>query len=380
MSTKSGLQSSYIAEPRSITQALLKHVHQFGFFQAVRLLERASIYAKQQGPRLGAEIATKPVALFTPPYTETVRFKSYQTLKFPASEIKAIEAFKNAAGNEQWVMLVNFMGLSGAMGVLPYHYTETLLQRLKLKDESMMHFFDLFNHRTVSLFYQAGTKYNLPLEFERKRLNPPAGEEHDAASQALLSLTGFGTKYLLHRLHNPSESLIGFSGLFNQQIRTANGLQLILQHQFGIPAQIKEFVGQWQQLIDDVRTRLPTKSNPKGQNACLGRTVMLGQNGWFAQGKIRIILGPLNEEQLRRFAPGTNALKSLNELVKLYVGMEIDYDYIIRVKRSDIPDRIKLSSKNPLIIGWNTWLSNKPRPLTANEDTLDIVVTANRLH
>ena len=384
MSTKSGRQSSSLikekTEPRSITQGLLKRAHQFGFFQAVRLLERASAYATRQNQQLGVKVANNPVALFTPPDSEVIRFKSFQALKFPPSEIYSIEPIHNSTGREQWELLVNFIGLSGAMGVLPFHYTETILQRLKLKDESMMHFFDLFNHRTVSLFYQAGTKYNLPIEFERKRLNPPAVEKHDAATHALLSLTGFGTNHLLDRLHNHSESIIGFSGLFNKQIRTANGLQLILQHQFKISVEIKEFVGQWQELIDDVRTRLPSKKQPKGQNSCLGRSVMLGHKGWFAQGKIRVILGPLNKEQLRRFAPGTSALRSLNELVRLYVGMEIEYDYIIRAKRSDLPDRIELTKKNPPIIGWNTWLSNKPQSNTVKKDTMDIVVSANRFH
>lgn len=383
MSTQSGRQSSSVmtekAEPRSITQNLLKRAHQFGFFQAVRLLERASAYAKRN-QQLGVKVAGNPVALFTPPDSETVRFKSFQALKFPPSEIDSVKPTNGVMGAEQWEMLVNFMGLSGAMGVLPFHYTETLLQRLKLKDESMMQFFDLFNHRTISLFFQAGAKYNLPLEFERKQLNPHAIEKHDAATHALLSLTGLGTKHLLNRLHNHGESLIGFGGLFNKQMRTASGLQLIIQHQFGVSVELKEFVGQWQELIDDVRTRLPSKHQPKGQNARLGRSVMLGHQGWFAQGKIRIVLGPLNKQQLQRFAPGTSALKSLNELVRLYVGMEIDYDYVIRAKRSDLPDRIELSAKSPPIVGWNTWLSNRPRSRTAQNDTMDIVVSASRLH
>ena len=34
---------------------------------------------------------------------------------------------------------------------------------------------------------------------------------------------------------------------------------------FGVPVQVEEFVGQWQDLIDDVRSRLPDISNRKGQ-------------------------------------------------------------------------------------------------------------------
>lgn len=165
--------------------------------------------------------------------------------------------------------------------------------------------------------------------------------------------------------------------MLSQKIKTATGLKQILQDHFEIPVEIKEFNGQWQELIDDVRTRLPGIQIPKGQNNCLGRSLMLGQNGWFAQGKIRIILGPLDKKQLNTFAPGTRALKSLNEIVNLYIDMEYDYDFTIRVKRSDVPEKIKLDNSQPPVIGWNTWLSTKRQHFDEDE-TVDISVSANR--
>ena len=66
---------------------------------------------------------------------------------------------------------------------------------------------------------------------------------------------------------------------------------------------------------------------------------MLGKKGWFAQGKIRIVLGPLNSQQLNKFAPGTKALKALNELVRLYKGMVTNYEFIIRIRKNDIPEK-----------------------------------------
>ena len=124
-----------------------------------------------------------------------------------------------------------------------------------------------------------------------------------------------GTSGLTNRLYTSDESLIYFSGLFSQKIRTATSLKQLLQSHFNIAVEIDQFVGQWHELIDDVRARLPDRNNPKGRNVCLGLTAMLGKKGWFAQGKIRIILGPLSKTQLKNFAPGTQALKALNELV-----------------------------------------------------------------
>ncbi len=356
----------------AVIQQLAENPQAYSFFQAVRLLERSATLGEKD-----AKQADRPVARFIPPGTEAVRFHTQQTLGFPTAEIKSIKKLERKSGNKQWHMNINFMGLTGSMGVLPFHYTEMVLQRLKLKDVSIRKFFDLFNHRTISLFFQAAGKYRLPIEYERKKLYPPVREDNDHHSQVLLSLIGLGTRGLANRLYTRDESLIYYSGLFTQQVRTTSGLKQILKHHFNIPVEIKQFVGQWQELIDDVRTRLPGRDN-LGQNNCLGRSVMLGKNGWFAQGKIRIILGPLNRQQLHTFAPGTRALKAVDELIRIYIGMEYDYDFIIRVKRMDIPAKIQLGGQQATVMGWNTWLASKPQRFDPNE-TVDISVSAGRI-
>lgn len=358
----------------SVISKLAEQPYDYPFLQAVRLLERSAML----GDNGKYDFNKQPVAQFTPPNTEAIRFHSTQTLHFSSSQISKITESKSSKNNKKWDMSVNFMGLTGAQGVLPFHYSEMILKRLKMKDQSLSHFFDLFNHRTISLFYQASNKYKLPIEYERKKLNPPTTKQRDNHSQILLSLIGLGTKNLNDRLYIRDESLFYYSGLLSQQVKTTSGLKQILRSYFNIPVEINEFVGQWQELIEDVRTRLPGRENPAGQNNCLGRSVMLGRKGWFAQGKINIILGPLSKDQLKIFSPGTKALKSLNEIVQLYAGMEYSYDFIIKVKRSDIPDKIQLSSKQQPVMGWNTWLSTRSRTSLNNDETLDIKVSASR--
>ena len=243
----------------------------------------------------------------------------------------------------------------------------------------MEHFFDLFNQRTLSLFFQASAKYHLPLQYERNRLHQTLKDQQEPQTRALLSLIGMGTSGLNNRLYTNDDSLIYYSGLLTQKIRTSTGLKQILRSHFNIPVEVEQFIGQWQELIDDVRSKLPDINNQQGRNVCLGRSAMLGKKGWFAQGKIHIILGPLNKQQLEKFSPGTHALKALNELVRLYVGMENDYDFIIRIKKKDIPEKIQLNKTTPCILGWNSWLSNKPAGHPDNNKTLDISVSASRL-
>ena len=189
-----------------------------------------------------------------------------------------------------------------------------------------------------------------------------------------------GTKSLTNRQYTNDESLLYYSGLFSQQIRTCGNLKQIIRNHFNIPVEIKEFVGQWQELIDDVRTKLPSISLRTGRNICLGKSAMLGSRGWFSQGKIRIILGPLNRQNINAFAPGTSALKALNEIVRFYTRLDVDYDFVIRVNREDIPDKIQLRKQMPPIIGWNTWLSSNATPEEKRSKTCEIVISANRIN
>lgn len=357
----------------SVVKNLMEHPYMFDFSQAVRLLERSTAFRVTQ-----ADKATdNPVGKYMRPQSEFVRFSSRQSFSFPSSEMFSVKVNLKDAKVDQWQMSINFIGLAGCSGVLPYHYTETALKRLKLKDSTMVKFFDLFNHRIASLFYQASNKYNFTISYERNALRNNAKKHSDNHTQALLSLVGLGTKHITNRLHTNDESILYYAGLFSSKVRTTIGLKRLLEHHFQIPVEIKEFIGQWQNLIDDVRTRLPGPSSP-GQNHCLSKSVMLGNKGWFAQGKISIVLGPLSRTQLYKFAPGTKTLKALDELVRLYVNFEHDYDFIMRIRKRDVPSRINLSKFQTTILGWNTWLQSNFYLDYQSEDMVDIPVSTRR--
>jgi len=352
----------------TVIEKLRTHPYQFSFKQAVRVLERTNSYKN-----LLNNTAIHAVGSFMPPQSECVHFTTRQSLSFPTAEVSAVNYLhKHENHNNQWKMEVNFIGLTGSQGVLPYHYSETLLKRLKAKDKSMESFFNLFNHRTTSLFYQASIKYSVALQYERTRL---ANINHqDNFTKMLLSLVGLGTPHLNNRLYTKDESLLYYAGLFNNQVRSASGLKQILESHFQLPVQIKEFVGQWQELIDDVRTRLPFDGE-QGQNNQLGQNIMLGKQGWFAQGKINIILGPLSTQQLKKFTPNTSYLKALNEIVRLYLGFEHDYSFILQVHQKDMPESTNLAPNKGPILGWTTTLGKQRLQINQPDKIINIPVS-----
>ncbi len=361
----------------SVIEHLKAHPEDYSFVQAVRLLERAAVYARRlEEEENQRHFADHPIARFSPPSREVLKFVANSSLSFPTTEVRSL----GQLDKHQYTMMVDFIGLTGSMGVLPFHYTELILKRLKMRDNALQEFLNLFHHRTTSLFFQASVKYRLPLEYERSLLHKESKTKDCTHTQALLSVLGLGTDNLRNRQSIRDESLIYFSGLFTQNIKTPIALEQMIQHYFGVPAKLEGFMGQWQELIDDVRTRLPWKGNKKGQNVCLGRSAMLGGKGWFAQGKSRIKIGPLNKEQFHKFAPGTGALKALNEMVGSYMGSENDFDFMIEVDRADVPNKIELTKDNPPTLAWNAWLSGKPKTNTDRDEKLQILVSSKKLH
>jgi type VI secretion system protein ImpH len=141
MASESGIQATDLRFA-AMRDLLEREPYCVRFFQAVRLLER--IYPERQ-----------PVGLFVSPSSEVVQFSSVPTLTFPASEIDSLQFGSEGQARTS----VNFMGLCAAVGVLPNAYTEFLLERARAKDYGPGDFFDIFNHRIISLFYRGWQKY-----------------------------------------------------------------------------------------------------------------------------------------------------------------------------------------------------------------------------
>src|SRR5262249_12578067 len=132
---------------------LFGHPYEFSFFQAVRLLTRL-------------HPDRSPVGLDAMPSSEIARFRAHLSMDFPASQIQSMlraEPQSNPA-----TMTVTFMGLTGPLGVLPWHYTELLIKLETEKNPGLKDFFDLFNHRWISLFYRAWEKHRFFVPYERK--------------------------------------------------------------------------------------------------------------------------------------------------------------------------------------------------------------------
>jgi type VI secretion system protein ImpH len=362
-------------DPESIAARLTAEPFAFDFFQAMRVLE------KMFPDRL-------PVGRSGPLNREVVRLHAHLSLSFPPSSIYelAIPEIKDKAPD----LVVTFLGLTGPSGVLPRHYTELLL-RLERdakgpEKRALSDWLDLFNHRFISLFYRAWEKYRFTIAYERgscTRIEP------DPFTRALYSLIGLGVPALRHRLkvarhldvEDPVKeelfariddlALLYYSGLLAHRPRNAAGLEAILCDYFQLPVRVLLFQGQWLRLEPESQSRL----GDAGIGNQLGLNLVAGERVWDVQGKFRIQVGPLRYEEFIDLLPDRRAGSErktfflLSHLIRLYAGIEFDFDVQLILKAKHVPACRFSEEGLGARLGWNTWIHSEPATQDA-EDSL----------
>lgn len=343
---------------------LAKAPQRFEFQQAMRLLERIARLSPEPGatPRSVGEDAR--------PHEEIVRFRSLPSLAFPASSIDRLtrpEPKFLDAEHPGYEMVVTFLGLIGSSGALPQHYTSLVIERAKQKDFSLRDFFDLFNHRSISLFYRAAEKYRLPFRYERRHLEAER-RGPDQVTHALLGLVGVATPGLQKRLAVDDEALIYYSGFYAHQPRAAVPLERLLGDFFRLPIEIEQFVGRWQYLDAAQRSRIAGRHQVESRNRELGKNVIVGRRYWDVQSKFRIRVGPMRYDTFCDFLPNGQALTKLAHLARLYAGDELEFD-VQPILRADAVPRTRLTrhAPSPSRLGWNSWVLARPAKRDADQ-------------
>ncbi len=318
----------------------------FEFFQAVALLQRL-------------RPDRQPVGRFTNPEDEAVQFGASPALAFPASQIQQLDW----TPDEPVRMQVNFMGLTGPTGVLPYCYSELLLDRLRSKDRALLSFLDIFHHRMISFFYRAWEKHRFPATYA-------LDEEEDLFTHHLRDLMGMGTPGLERRQAVPDEALLHYVGLLAMQSRSASALAAILGDYFEVPVEVEEFAGAWYDLAPGTECRMDEDQSESQQ---LGGGAVVGDQIWDQQSRARIKLGPMSLAQYRAFLPDGDAFQPLRALVRLFINDGIDFEAQLILKREDVPRcQINLESETSPRLGWASWLKSAPLSRDPDDTVLNL--------
>jgi type VI secretion system protein ImpH len=339
----------------SLIDSLRAEPERFELVQAVRLLERAAVSAARD-PRFA-----RPghLGFDHDPRTEVVSLRAALELAFPVAEIAALDE-----SGPKPQLAVTLLGLNGVSGVLPGFYSQLVLEANRDKNAAPRDFFDMFNHRALSLFVRAAHKYRLPLAYES---GEAVGANTFAA--ALLSLVGLGLPSLQQRQPVSDDTLVFYSGHFGRNLPTASALQQVLAEYFERPVTIQQFQGRWISWPQSEQTQLG--STPPVQivhatsaYATLGTDAVLGSRVWDVQGSFRVRIGPLDYEQFRTFLPDGEHMRELAALARSYVGPVLSFDVQLILMGADVPPMQLTAEPGPdaARLGWNTWLpTSRPR-------------------
>jgi type VI secretion system protein ImpH len=330
----------------SLESALLAQPHRFEFHQAVRILLRM-----RPGAGVGGDGA---------PRFEAVRFRAQGSFRLAASGIAAVTSAR--AADEAPELLAAFLGLIGAEGALPEHYTELVLRRLRLRDRTLREFLDLFHHRTMSHRHRAWEKYRFAVSYERAAETPGTD---DPITASLYATVGRGTRGLRNRLALHDEVFLEFAGHFSRRARPAVCLAAILSDYFEVPVAVEQFRGEWLTLAVSERTQLPSQANPHGNHNRLGVDTIVGRHSFDVQGGLRLRVGPVRYESFRRFMPTGDLLKPFCHLARSYVGPELAFDVRPVLAAREAPRHCLGQALGPSRddvprLGWNTWLLAEP--------------------
>ncbi len=316
-----------------VRDELYREPHSFDFFQAVRLLELL-------------ESDRSPVGAFARPREEAVQFKANASLAFPAS---AIQQLKAGEGSAAPVMTVNFMGLTGPQGILPEYYTELVMDRLRAHDPGLRDFFDIFNHRAISLFYRAWEKSRFTIGYEREGVDP--------VTTVLRDVVGLGEPALQRRQLVRDESLLFYAGLYAAAPHSATGLELLLSDYFHVPVEIEQFVGVWRALEEPDQCCLDA-GDP--ESTWLGFGAVAGDEIWDRQSRARIRIGPLSAARYCDFLPDGSAWEPLGALVRFYCGYDVEFEVQLVLDRDEVPACVLGGEDSEPRLGWLTWMKSKP--------------------
>ena len=245
-----------------------------------------------------------------------------------------------------------FMSLLGANGALPIFYTELLAEReIYHRDTAARAFLDIFQHRAVTLFYEAWRKHRLPIRYE--------GNQRSQFLPMVLAVAGVGQTALRDRLRGgeggvADDTLAYFAGLLQQRPVSSRVIEQVVSEYFTVPARIEQFIGRWFNLPDECSSSLGTA------NVTLGADAVMGERVWQRDLRMRLTLGPMRRDKLRRFLPGGPAAPALRDLLSMLTGVSLEYELRLALRADEVQGTTLAEGAAGASLGWDSYLVTQP--------------------
>lgn len=312
---------------------LLANPAGYSFFQAILLLRR---FSREDG-------ALPKDANFL---YNALRIRPELSLAFPGCDLTELRE-DDTGPYPVFHLTTTFLGLYGSSSPLPTFYTEDLIDERSEDITVTRDFLDVFNSPLYAHLLRAMGKYRL--FFQCNNVHDPAIVDR------LFCLLGYGHPELRTGIPR-AEKLLRYIGLFSQWPRSGLGLRTLVSDALGgAPVDLVPNVPRLVDIPADQRLILGR------QGATLGEDAHLGQVIKDLMGKIRLVIGPLDEATFHHCLPGRSSFRWLSELICLYLAEPMDCRLELEL-RPDEAQPARLGGTVWCALGLDTWIFTKEPP------------------
>ena len=283
-----------------------------------------------------------------------MRSPGAQSPRFQCQPVRALEA----DGTPVPEMTVTFLGVAGTGGILPWHYTQSLIDQAREKDFGLRDFLDLFNHRLIANFYRAWKKCHFYVGYElsrRSRAKSPTALPRYCSALQEWARADYGTDRpfptkcsCITRDISPvargrpwrwnGSSVRSFTFRFRSSSSRANGCTCGRKIRHSCDEEVTTCSACLQLLVEE-----PGASRIKSGFA----------------------LAPLSHDDFQAFLPGGSEFVSLAQIVRSFAGPAFDFDLQLVISKDEVPP----CQLNRVRLGWNAWMFSK-RPTRNLEDAV----------
>ncbi len=223
-------------------------------------------------------------------------------------------------------MTVNFMGLTGPTGVLPYAYSELILERVRAKDHEHGCVPRHFQPPRYLAFLSCLAETRFPVTYS-------AGAR-DLFTRYLLDLVGLGTDGLRDRQEIDDEALLHYISLVGMQSRSAAALEQMIEDYFEVPVEIQQFTGAWYGLDESTQCAMSERTR---------RHASLAPGRWWAMrfGTGRRGCASASDRwawsAIPNFCPAASAYEALRAMTRFFSNQCLDFEVQLVLDRTEAP-------------------------------------------
>ncbi len=278
---------------------------------------------------------------FLPNYSQLVnkylRFTSNITWVPPGSLINKVSRDENG----KVVLGVSIMGLAGAIGPLPQHYTDYILSLARRQNYGIRDYLDMYNNRLISKLFQAHQKYQVDLclePFDKSRqckiIYALAGWYNRATRKCL----NISDRVIFTKMHHLIRS-----------VRSKNDIEGALSEILNKPVMLHTFIRKKVSLMAGQLSFLGTDS------AILGVAATLGKSCVVDDAYINVeVAGMTFEDYERHLASKSETVDFIYDFVESFSRVKVSR-IVFNIGCDEIEPK-PISHYKDVMLGKNSWL------------------------